>query len=733
MNSSLDRDPPTPGGSRDRGPTSPQQSQQPEGRVSASDEQHGALATGLRHWRAHVDGDGICWVTLDRAGSSTNVLSSEVLREADTLLARLENAPPRAVVIASAKRGFVAGADITEFDRLHDPEQAYDLIRRGQLAISRIAELPCPTVAALNGFALGGGLELALACRYRVMVDDPAVILGLPEVKLGLHPGFGGTVRTIRLIGPVPAMNMMLTGRNVRAREARRLGLVDDIVPARHLTRAARAIALRAPPRRRRPLVQTLLDSPLIRNLVAARMRRRVAREARREHYPAPYATIDLWLRYADASEGTFLQAEARSIAALICTPTSRNLVRVFALQDRLKGLAPRAAPRPQHIHVIGAGVMGGDIAAWCAMQGLRVTLQDRDARLLAPAVARAQRLFRRRLKEPRAVTAAWDRLVPDAAGDGAAQADMVIEAIVEDLDAKRALFRELEGRVRTDAVLATNTSSLRLEQIAAALERPERLIGVHFFNPVARLPLVEVVSGAGTDEAMRDRGLALVKAIGKLPLPCASAPGFVVNRVLMPYLMEAFLAVEEGVDPVLVDAAATRFGMPVGPVELADTIGLDVCRLVAGVFERECGLAVPARLDAMVEAGQLGRKSERGFYHWRDGRPLKQPVKAGLPPSRLTDRLILPMLNACAALLREGVVADADLLDAAVIFGAGFAPFTGGPMKYALHQRGIDEVVASLQELRARHGDRFAPDEPGWQTLCAARHEHDGGGEPGA
>ncbi len=668
------------------------------------------------HWHSERDPSGVWRLTLDRAGSSTNVLSSGVLGELELLLDGLASQAPKAVLFCSAKRGFIAGADITEFERLTSVDQAYELIRRGQMIIDRIAHLPCPTVAVLNGFALGGGLELALACAYRVMVDDPSATLGLPEVKLGIHPGFGGTVRSIRLLGPIPAMSMMLSGRNVRAREAKRIGLVDRVVPARHLMRAAHAMALSPPKARTRPALQTLLDTPFTRGLLVRQLRQQVGREARESHYPAPYAIIDLWQRHGDSSIGTFLDAEARSIAELMCSATSRNLVRVFGLQDTLKGLAPRGVPPARHVHVVGAGLMGGDIAAWCAMRGLHVTLQDREARFLSPAFERAGRLFKRRLREPRAIAAAYDRLVPDPQGNGVKSADIIIEAIYENLDGKRALFKALEAEAKPDAVLASNTSSIRLERIREALQRPERLIGLHFFNPVAKLPLVEVIAAPDADADSLARGSAFVKAIGKLPLPCASAPGFVVNRVLMPYLMEAFTAAEEGIPLASIDYAAKQFGMPVGPVELADTIGLDVCLLVSGVFAEEFNLVVPEKLQTMVEAGKLGRKAGEGFYQWRKGKPVIGARETDGRYADLGERLILPMLNEAVRCLREGVIDDPQLLDAGIIFGTGFAPFTGGPVHYA-RTRGIDTIVAQLMALSERYGERFTPDA-GWQAL---------------
>jgi 3-hydroxyacyl-CoA dehydrogenase/enoyl-CoA hydratase/3-hydroxybutyryl-CoA epimerase len=674
------------------------------------------VARQYLHWRTRHDADGILWIGFDKADSTTNVLSSDVLIEANALIEEVERRPPRAVVIYSEKKsGFIAGADITEFSRLETPGQAFSLIRGGQAVFDRIEALPCPTVAMINGFALGGGLELALACRYRVLVDDPKATLGLPEVKLGIHPGFGGTLRSIRLVGVLPAMNMMLTGRNVRPKEALRMGLVDQVVPARHLERAARQMALSPPRPHRRRLRDLLLDRGPMRGPVAGMLERQVARQAKRNHYPAPYAIIDLWLKHGGDPPAQMLEAEARSIADLMCTRTSRNLVRVFLLQDRLKALGGKPARPLRRVHVIGAGTMGGDVAAWCAMQGLTVSLQDREPKYIAPAIARARTMLEKRLKEPRLVQAALDRLMPDHAGYGVGRADVVIEAIFEDLEAKQTLFRTIEPRLARDALLATNTSSIRLEDLRLSLSDPGRLVGLHFFNPVAQMPLVEVIRAEGASDDAVALGLAFAKRIGKLPLPCSSAPGFVVNRVLMPYLMEAFKAGEEGIPLAAIDRAATDFGMPMGPVELADTVGLDVCLSVAQVFAREFGLEVPAQLARMVQRKQLGRKTGRGFYEWRKGKPVKGPVES-TPPADLADRLVLPLVNESIACLRERVVEDADLLDAGVIFGTGFAPFTGGPLNYA-RQRGVDDVLAVLRSLRDRFGPRFEPDA-GWDAF---------------
>ena len=675
--------------------------------------------TATGSWKLERDADAIAWLTIDKSGTSANVLSSGVLGELDGLLAALEKDLPRGAVVISAKKsGFVAGADIKEFTGITDAASGYALIRRGQQVLNRLAALPCPSVAAVHGFALGGGLELALACRYRVAVADERLSLGLPEVLLGIHPGFGGTVRCVRVAGVRAAMELMLSGKPVRAEKALRLGLIDRLVPEAELRRCAREMLLRAPAPRRAPWPQRLLSSAPLRPLVRGALMREVARRAPREHYPAPYAIIDLWARYGAHGPQAF-EAEARSIAHLFTTQSSRNLVRVFLLQDRLKSAGGKSAAEIRRVHVVGAGVMGGDIAAWSALRGFTVTLQDRALEYVQPALARAQELFDKRLREPAKSAAARARLTADVAGEGLADADVVIEAIFESLEAKQQLYAQLEPRLKPGALLATNTSSLMLEPLGARLARPQRLVGLHFFNPVPQMPLIEIVHAQHTDPAALHAATGFARRLDKLPLPCRSAPGFMVNRVLTPYMHEAMLAAEEGVPLTVIDAAAVSFGMPVGPIELTDIVGLDVAAHVGEIIARGLGRPASAapRLTELLAAKRLGRKSGAGFYVWRDGKAVKPmaPAAARAPPD-LLDRLILILLNECVACLRERVVDDPELVDAAVLFGTGFAPFRGGPLAYA-RARGVATVVARLTELAARYGERFQPDR-GWASI---------------
>jgi 3-hydroxyacyl-CoA dehydrogenase/enoyl-CoA hydratase/3-hydroxybutyryl-CoA epimerase len=669
-------------------------------------------------WSLEIDADRVAWLVLDTPGASTNVLSAIVLRDLATRLADIAARPPVGVVIRSAKpNGFIAGADIKEFLKIRTPEEGYALVCAGQAVLQTLEDLPCPSVAALHGFVLGGGLELALACSYRVAADDPTLSLGFPEVLLGIHPGFGGTVRSVQLIGVRPALDLMLKGKPCKGPRALELGLIDELVPAAALLERAKSRVLRAPPKATAPFVDKLLNLSLARPFIARQAASALRQSVRREQYPAPYAVLDLWQKHGAAGAESY-EAEARSISDLMCTPTSRNLVRVFMLQDRLKSLGGKAPADFRHVHVIGAGVMGGDIAAWSAYRGMTVTLQDRSQELIQPAMDRAKSFFDKRLKDPAAAAAAFARMRMDVNGDGVAHSDVVIEAIFEDADAKRALYAELEPKLKPSAILATNTSSIKIETLCEKLRDPSRLVGIHFFNPVAQLQLVEVVQGTSTQPQALQNALKFTRKLDKLPLPCKSAPGFVVNRILTPYVNEALFALEGGIPAAAIDRAAKAFGMPVGPIELTDMVGLDVSLHVGRVLADALQRRVPDVLVKLVEQRKFGRKSGEGFYVWREGKPVKAESGQFAIPEDLEDRLILPMLNEAVACLREGVIEDADLLDAGAIFATGFAPFRGGPLQYA-RARGIANVTARLEDLARRYGERFRPD-PGWQKFPA-------------
>ena len=670
----------------------------------------------LRHWRQETDNDGIVWWCIDKADASANVLSSDVLHELTQMLDQVEANPPRGLVLYSGKQsGFVMGADIKEFTSIDSAEQAYDLIRLGQQVLDRLESLRCPSVAVINGFALGGGLELALACNYRLALHSKKPVIGFPEVQLGLHPGFGGTVRSVQIAGVRAAMQLMLTGKPITVEKALRQRLVDRIAAPDNWKQAAREIIAARKPKASAPIGEKLLGLFFVRPFIVRVLQKQVAAKARKEHYPAPYAIIDLWSKYS-ASTRTGYDAEARSFANLMVGSTSRNLVRVFFLQNRLKSQGNKPDTKIVNVHVVGAGVMGGDIAAYCALRGLNVTLQDREIKYIEPAMKRAAKLFSKKIRDANDRATATDRLLADVDGEGVADADLIIEAIFEDLDAKQSLYQKLQTSMKPGAILATNTSSIRLEELRTVLREPARFIGLHFFNPVAALPLVEVIRCGDTTQDVLNAGFAFVKGIGKFPLECASSPGFVVNRILGPYMAEAMHLAEAGVPLTAIDKAAEEFGMPMGPVELLDSVGLDVALHVSNVLGAAFNRAVPDRLANMVENKQLGRKSGSGFYEWQDGKVVKPPEdNSDLTPD-IGDRLILPMLNEAVACLHEGVVSDADLLDAGVIFGTGFAPFRGGPLQYA-RDRGISGVLQTMERFAADYGDRFRP-HAGWSEL---------------
>ena len=636
----------------------------------------------MKHWRHEIDAQGLAWLSFDKQGESTNTFSKDALHELDTALEELRAAGPRGLIIRSAKDSFIAGADVEEFTRFQSPEEALAFVRLGWDVFAKLRELPFPTTALVNGYCMGGGFELALACRYRVALDDPKTRFAFPEVMLGIMPAWHGVQWLPKLIGPAAAMDLLLSGKAVDARRAKRMGLVDQAVPLRILENTARMVTLEAKPPRELSLMNRLMLGPL-KGIVVSQARKQVAKRARREHYPAPYAILDLWQKY-DGDPFINPSDPTCSINMLFEHPTTKNLIRIFFLQERLKSLGKGSDFQAKHVHVVGAGVMGGDIAAICAMRGITVTLQDTAPERLAPAVQRAAKLFSRRLRDPRRERDAMDRLIPDVTGAGAARADVIIEAIFENLEAKRQLFAKIEAVAKADAVIASNTSSLKLADIAAGFRDPSRLVGIHFFNPVPQMMLVEIVSGANTHLEHAKRAAAFVRQIDKLPLPVKDSPGFLVNRVLGPYMQNAFRMLDEGMKPETMDAAMEAFGMPMGPIELADTVGLDIC-LHAGkeLAKKGAGgeIESPQALTNKVALGQLGRKTGQGIYHWNEGKPVKgQPVAWS---KDLIDFLVEPYLAEAKAVLAEGVVADADLADAGLIFATGFAPFRGGPMHY--------------------------------------------------
>ncbi|MDH5389439.1 MAG: 3-hydroxyacyl-CoA dehydrogenase NAD-binding domain-containing protein [Gammaproteobacteria bacterium] len=669
------------------------------------------------NWKLEFDEASILWLHLDMADAGANLLSSKVFAELDTILADIEKELPQGLIILSDKKdSFIFGADIKEFTELKNQQEAIVFLERAHALMNRIEALSCPTVSMIHGMCLGGGTELSLACDYRVMSDESCSRIGLPEIKLGIFPGYGGTVRSIRCAGPLAAMNMMLTGRIITARAASKIGLIDEAVPLRQLKHAAKRFVMDSPKPRKLALLQRLANHKLLRPLIASQMRKQVSSKAKQEHYPAPYRLIDLWKNYA-GNQGEMLKQEIQEVSKLATTNTARNLVRVFFLQETLKKHGKQIEFKAKHVHVIGGGIMGGDIASWCAIKGYNVTVQDQTPERLAQTSKRAQISFKKKYKrDRRAIVAANDRLMMDHKGIGVAQADIIIEAIFEDADVKRELYQSIEPRMKEGAILATNTSSIMLEDLSSSLNNPGRLVGLHFFNPVALMPLVEIIHGENTDETTLQQASAFARSIGKLPLPVKSSPGFLVNRILMPYLLEAVIMVDEGIAPETIDKAATDFGMPMGPIELADAVGLDICKNVASILSKTMNITLPKNLEKIVDKGNLGKKTGSGFYSYKKGKVQKNKKIKHNNLAEIQDRMIMKLLNESVACLREGIVENEDMIDAGVIFGTGFAPFRSGSIHH-IHDEGAENLMAKMSVLEKRFGDRFKADEY-WQEL---------------
>ena len=643
--------------------------------------------TTLRDWRFSIDEQQIAWAIFDREGESQNALGRRPLEELMAIVERVEaGARDRSIaglaILSGKEKGFIVGADVREFEQFTAAADVTAAISPVLAMLDRIEKMPVPVVCGIHGFCLGGGLELALACHYRIATRDEGTRIGFPEVRLGIFPGFNGTARSIRQAGALAAMPMMLSGSMIRASAARAMGLIDELVasPANLAWSARKAITQK---RRSKPMGgwRNLARQWPARSLLVSKMRAETAKKAREAHYPAPFRLIDLFEKHGGDLDA-MKAAETPAFAPLMVSETSRNLRRVFKLSEMLKAQAPKDMTfKPTRVHVIGAGVMGADIAGWCVAQGMEVTLQDLSADAIAKGIEAQGKLFGRRFRTKPLRDAAKARLIADPNGDGIPRADVVIEAIVERVEVKQNLFKSLEGKLKLGAVMATNTSSIVIEDIAAALNDPGRLIGIHFFNPVAQMPLVEIIRGRQSREDEVRKGCAFVTAIDKFPLIVKSNPGFLVNRVLAPYMMSAMQRLERGEPPELLDEAARTFGMPMGPIELADTVGLDVCAHVGRILGLD---AAGSRLERLVAAGKLGKKSGEGFYAWKDGKPVKteKPYDKGLLDG-LGRELVEPLIRECEKCRDEGIVENADLVDAGVIFGTGFAPFRGGPLHY--------------------------------------------------
>ncbi|MBS0233648.1 MAG: enoyl-CoA hydratase/isomerase family protein [Proteobacteria bacterium] len=646
-----------------------------------------ANGLNLKDWRFSIDGEGIAWAIFDREGESMNSLGRRAIEELGEIIGRVK-AEARAhkirglVIMSGKERGFIVGADIREFETFTSEQDVITALKPVNELFERIEKLPIPVVAAIHGVCVGGGLELILACNYRIATRDDSTRVGFPEVKLGIFPGFNGTARSIKQGGPMAAMQLMLTGGMVRANVAKAQGFIDQLVgSAGELHWAARKAVLQNRRSKSAGAAKMLLTKWPARGLLAAKIRQETAKKVREDHYPAPFRLIDLFEKYG-GDLTAMKREETKAFAPLMMSDTSKNLRRVFRLTELLKGQAPKGFKwRPSRVHVIGAGTMGADIAGVCVASGMEVTLQDISPEQLEKGIKAQGKLFARKFKTKATRDAAKARLIADPEGKGVSRADVIIEAIVERLDIKQKLFADLETKVKPGAVLATNTSSLKLEDIAAPMKDPGRLIGLHFFSPVPQMPLVEVVRGADTHDDEVKKGAAFVTAIDKFPLITKDVPGFLVNKVLTPYMFAAMNRLEQGEDKEKIDEAARTFGMPMGPIELADNVGLDICAHVAKILGQP---SEGSRLDRLVASGRLGKKTGEGFYVWKDGKPVRSDKK--YPKAELEllgQELVAPMIVEAQNSLDEGVVESADLIDAGMIFGTGFAPFRGGPLHY--------------------------------------------------
>ncbi|MEM9079179.1 MAG: 3-hydroxyacyl-CoA dehydrogenase NAD-binding domain-containing protein [Verrucomicrobiota bacterium] len=659
--------------------------------------------------------DGMVHVVFDRPGSSANLFDEETLRELGAIVEGIAaDESVTGVVFRSAKeRIFLAGADLNSLTRVRTKEAFGKVIDLGQETFEKIAGLKVPTVAAIHGAAPGGACELALACDYRIGTRDKATQIGLPEVLLGILPGWGGTARLPRLIGLPKALTAILTGKLYAAEHARKIGLLDGVVHRENLLEEASRLLARGKRKKSRIGFESRWPmTVLVKSKAQAAMLKQT-----RGHYPAAISALEITCRGHVGSVRSALKREREAFVELAMTPECANLMRIFHLQERAKklgvpsGMEPVEATRVERTVVVGAGVMGAGIAQWNAARGLPVLLKDLSAEALAKGMAAIDKVLGAAVKK-RALTQveareARDRITPVSAAVPMQRADLVIEAAVERIDLKKRIFQDLETCTNTKTVLATNTSALSIASIAKGLKAPERVVGIHFFNPVHKMKLVEVVRGPQTDGRTLATAIAYVKRIGKFPLVVNDAPGFLVNRVLMPYLIEAIRFFRDGVPVKEIDEVMLDFGMPMGPLRLADEVGFDVCQHVAEDLQERLEKPVPIdeTLKTMMQGGLMGRKSGKGFYDYsRRPEVLSELLRyqrgtKAMTKDEIRDRLVLLMVNESARCLAEGVVESADDVDFGMIQGTGWAPFRGGPCTYA-EERGLGEVVARMEEL---------------------------------
>ena len=644
-----------------------------------------SLKTGkdLMHWLANIDEDGIAWLYIQTVGKSVNVLNNAVMTELECLLDRLENKKDlRGVALLSGKKGgFVYGADIHEFETLKTASEVANHMLYVHGLFNRIEALPVPSCVGVDGIAVGGGLEIALTFDRLFITSSSKTKLGFPEVNLGIMPGYGGSGRAYGRIGTKAVLDMMVSGRPIGSIDAIKTGLADELVDKPDdLEKSMREWIIGC--NGEKPIF-TELETEADATAIAA-AKDKYLKRLRSDHTPAPAAIIEHVENFGH-DKSAMSASEIDVFPNLMVSSASKNLRRVFYLTDAVRKSA-RGESGIKRMHVVGAGVMGGDIAAIGAMAGLDVTLTDMNDAAIVGAIARAKKLFERRLKSDEKVALALARLRTDLDGNGATDADLIIEAVAEKLEVKQAVFKNLEAVSKASAILATNTSAIPLEDIATALNGPERLIGLHFFNPVPVLPLVEVIWSKYSDPEIVSRGMQFAGQIGKMPVRCKSAPGFLVNRALLPYIFKAIEAVAGGEKADHIDEALVDFGMPMGPIELADQIGLDVCLDVGIVLGMPP--ATKALLDEKCRTGTIGRKSGSGFYEWDGNRAIRaHQSKDPRVMAAIAKNMLAPMIEECRKAVDENVVDTADSADAGMIFGIGFPGFRGGPLNWSKEQ----------------------------------------------
>lgn len=680
-------------------------------------------------FRIERDNDlAILW--FDLPGEKVNKFSSTVMQEFAAVVDFFErNSDIRRIVLASGKPSiFIAGADVSEFTKVTSPEQAKEYTRFGQQTFHRFSKLPQVTVAAINGACLGGGCEIALSCDYRVMVDDPKAKIGLPEVNLGIFPAWGGTTKLPRLVGLPAALDMILQGKQVDGKRAKRMGLVDEVAPKPILLEVAKSYSAKG---KRQGGTRTkfyMEGNPLMRKVAFGKARKAVLSKSRGK-YPAPLAAIDV-MEYGLANGvDAGLNREIDEVIKLITGDVAQNLVRLFFLMEDSKKDAITAKPREiENVGVLGAGVMGGGIAQIVADKtDANVRMRDINWKAIGGGMKAASKVWRKKVERRRMTRGEMQRKLARITGTtdwtGFPRTDMVIEAVVEKLEIKQSVLAEFEGIEKPNAIFATNTSTIPITDIASKAKHPENVVGMHFFNPVDKMPLVEVIRGAKTSDEAAVTVAAFARKLGKTVVYCNDGPGFVVNRILAPYMNEAGFILEEGHSIESIDEAMLDFGMPMGPMALLDEVGIDVGAKAGAVLNKAFGDRMKASksIEILLADGRLGRKNGKGVYVYENSKR-KDPDPTVYKLLNLTnphavearvavDRMVYIMVNEAARILDEKIVATAGELDLAMIMGTGFPPFRGGLLRYA-DTIGAATIVSRLEELEKKYGARFTPSE---------------------